>query len=475
ALVFNGIVTEADGTTYANIAGGTPPYSYLWSNGDMTDTTTYASGDTASVVVTDAAGCTIAGSGDRLPCTDALILYNDFADFFEGAPCDDGSGCPLNEIQEFEVFAAESYIIRDFQAGGTYTFGICNGPGAGSFATELTVIDTFGNVIANVLDTCSITFTAPVAGDYIFIINEVNQCGGGPNTATNNGYPSITCEGGAEVACSVFSCDPGTLLTTDTVSVCGTMDSFTITFATNDTIPVGGSRGLLFSTINGTGGNPDGFSIAAPAASSTFDSDLNGILSFNEIDRLEGIWSIRGIVRDPSGAICGATADSLTVQFSPDLVIDDVTAGTGDGTATVTASGGTAPYTYLWSNGDTGSSADGFSDETATVTVTDSYGCTAVDSVQVPVGVGEISGLTSLMLTPNPTRNVARLSFELPAAESIRVDIIDLQGRLVMRHVSDAVTSYRHDFDLTSAPAGVYLVRIVAGRDELTRRLVVSK
>ena len=45
--------------------------------------------------------------------------------------------------------------------------------------------------------------------------------------------------------------------------------------------------------------------------------------------------------------------------------------GGSDGSATVSGSGGTAPYTYIWSNGQTGASATGLTAGTYTATVTD--------------------------------------------------------------------------------------------------------
>src|SRR5439155_1749201 len=52
-----------------------------------------------------------------------------------------------------------------------------------------------------------------------------------------------------------------------------------------------------------------------------------------------------------------------------------------DGTATANPSGGTAPYTYLWSNGQTGKTATGLCATPAgtsySVTVTDANNCTA--------------------------------------------------------------------------------------------------
>jgi hypothetical protein len=62
---------------------------------------------------------------------------------------------------------------------------------------------------------------------------------------------------------------------------------------------------------------------------------------------------------------------------------DATTIGGADGTASVIATGGTAPYTYLWSNGQTTASITGLTAGTYTVTVTDLNGCTAICMVTV--------------------------------------------------------------------------------------------
>ena len=50
--------------------------------------------------------------------------------------------------------------------------------------------------------------------------------------------------------------------------------------------------------------------------------------------------------------------------------------GDNNGTATVNVNGGTSPYTYLWSNGDTTNTATGLSGNTNyTCIITDSNGC----------------------------------------------------------------------------------------------------
>ncbi len=81
---------------------------------------------------------------------------------------------------------------------------------------------------------------------------------------------------------------------------------------------------------------------------------------------------------DASGNI-----DSCTVQITmPDVMIVEVDItdeidcfGDADGDAMVTASGGVAPYSYLWSNGATGTTVNNLGAGGYSVTVTDANGC----------------------------------------------------------------------------------------------------
>ncbi len=69
-------------------------------------------------------------------------------------------------------------------------------------------------------------------------------------------------------------------------------------------------------------------------------------------------------------------------------------AGGSDGTATVVGGGGTGALAYLWSNGQTSTSATGLSATTYTVTVTDNNNCQATDNVTLTDPAGMISSAT---------------------------------------------------------------------------------
>ncbi len=82
-------------------------------------------------------------------------------------------------------------------------------------------------------------------------------------------------------------------------------------------------------------------------------------------------------------------ADTLqiTIPGAPPLLAQltatDVACPGIAGSATLSPLGGTAPYTYLWSNGDTAATATGLPAGLHTVTLTDANGCTLTDSVEI--------------------------------------------------------------------------------------------
>ncbi|MBI2967297.1 MAG: N-acetylmuramoyl-L-alanine amidase [Bacteroidetes bacterium] len=97
-----------------------------------------------------------------------------------------------------------------------------------------------------------------------------------------------------------------------------------------------------------------------------------------------GNYSVTLIASNSNGD--DTITDYVIVNVIPALIVGntDVTCyGAMDGTATATAGGGIAPYSYLWSNGMTGSAATALDAGTYSVTVTDSAGCSVSASSPV--------------------------------------------------------------------------------------------
>jgi gliding motility-associated-like protein len=100
-------------------------------------------------------------------------------------------------------------------------------------------------------------------------------------------------------------------------------------------------------------------------------------------------------VTDGEGCKMSATVNLVGPQ---QLLSETVASASGcsegaSGQATVTPSGGVAPYTYHWSNGDKDKTADNLvPGDTYSVTVTDLNGCTVIDNAPVP----EVNPLTAV-------------------------------------------------------------------------------
>jgi hypothetical protein len=93
-------------------------------------------------------------------------------------------------------------------------------------------------------------------------------------------------------------------------------------------------------------------------------------------------------VVNPSDSRCSAD-DTACVTVVPPLVVNCSVlshvscAGGNNGSAGVTATGGTTPYSYAWSNGATTNPANGLTAGTYTVTVTDDAACTGTCTVVI--------------------------------------------------------------------------------------------
>jgi|GEM_PF-2354815 len=106
-------------------------------------------------------------------------------------------------------------------------------------------------------------------------------------------------------------------------------------------------------------------------------------------------------VMDAGGCIASASVNVNSTGVTATETHTDATCeGGDDGSATVTASGGQAPYTYSWSPvGGTAASATGLSPGTYSVTVTDYLGCATI----VTINIGFLHPAPVVELGPDST------------------------------------------------------------------------
>ena len=112
-------------------------------------------------------------------------------------------------------------------------------------------------------------------------------------------------------------------------------------------------------------------------------------------------------------AVCSSTA-TVVVGAAPSTVSVSVTSSpqtdptNPDGSASAFASGGTPPYSYLWSNGSTGAIITGLAAGSYSVDVSDANGCGASASVTVVADIDTTTSILSMnwqevVLSPNPS------------------------------------------------------------------------
>jgi hypothetical protein len=176
----------------------------------------------------------------------------------------------------------------------------------------------------------------------------------------NNGFGKLP---GDRIRSRVYN---GTCFTA--CSTCATTVSFTKTDVTCN----GGNNGSATATGNGsTGGYTYQWSNGATTATVT------GLAAGTYTVTVKGENGL-GCSINASVTIGQPAAIAATANISPEAV-----AGAGNGAIDLTVSGGTLPYTYLWSNGSITQDLINLSAGTYNVTITDSKGCSLQRSYTV--------------------------------------------------------------------------------------------
>jgi gliding motility-associated-like protein len=383
--------SAATGSVDLSVAGGTTPYTFLWSNGAVTEDISGVTSGTYTVLITDANSCTATASGTIAePATALSGAITSQTDVSVNGG-NDGSvtiaGSGGTSPYQYKLDAGVYQVSGTFSSltAGSYTVTVQD--------ANLCTFDVFVTIIQP---------NIPLSGT-ISSQSDVSCFSGadGSITVTGlNGYPpyDYSLNGGVYQSSGTFlSLTAGPYTVTVRDSLVNTFDiaviitqpasALAVTTTQTDVVCFGAATGTAIASATG-GTSPYSYSWnTSPVQSSPTASDLGA-----------GIYTVT--ITDANG--CTATANvTISQPTAITLTITQVNVlcnGGSDGSATVAASGGTGPYTYSWNTSplQTTATINGLVTGSYTVTVTDSEGCMATGTALITE-----PGALSLDATPS--------------------------------------------------------------------------
>jgi hypothetical protein len=166
---------------------------------------------------------------------------------------------------------------------------------------------------------------------------------------------------------------------------------------------------------------------------------------------------------------------TITAPASPLVVNATITNASSltalDGSIDLTTTGGTAPYTFMWSTTATEPDLTDIGVGVYLITITDNNGCSLATTFQINSTAGIAAAVApDWNVYPNPASTDVLI--EASNAAITDLQIYDLMGQLVWKqNVTDAQVSV----SVADFTPGTYMVRVQIGEGFYTKRLTVIK
>ena len=379
-----------NGAIDLTVSGGTAPITFAWSNGATTEDISGLTAGTYSVTITDGSGCidvAVFGVNSSSSIASSGVITNDSCGLGLGAvdltitggiPCCSYTLDMVDQLGDGWDGATIDVMIN----GAPYTnttvltgnsfsevIPVCDGDlleliyNPGNFENE------HSYTLSDANSTVVLTATAPPTPGLSYSNNV--SCPAGSPIVTYNWSNGATTEDISGLNAGTY-----TVTVTDTATGCSIVDTFNVT--NSSTFSAAGvvtddncNTGIGAIDVSVAGGTSPYIFAWSNGATTEDISGING-----------GMYTVT--ITDASGCseMLSFTVNN-TATFNYTSVATNDSCSAGIGSVDITTTGGTAPFTFAWSNGATTEDITGLSSGMYIVTITDGSGCAVVDSFAI--------------------------------------------------------------------------------------------
>ncbi|MFH1320298.1 MAG: T9SS type A sorting domain-containing protein [Bacteroidota bacterium] len=441
-----------NGTIMITANGGTGTLEYSIDGGITYPNTTgnfsSLSAGSYDVMVRDGNLCTQAGS--TLNINDPSAITGSPSSTDDSGTCDgdasiSASGGTGAYTYQWDDPASQTTQTATALCADSYTVTVTDANGC-TYSTSVTV-NTGGSPLSATANATDVTCYGACNGTAT-----VNATGGTPpytylwddNLAQTTAIATGLCADSYSV--TVTDANSGNVNATATIIE---PTDFFVTLSSTDETISGGNDGTTSVLVYGS--TPPYTYLWSPGGQTTDDiSGLTPDLYTVTVTDANGCTYVGSVA--VNSFECSSSNLSATVSGTNETSI-----GASDGTATVTASGGTTPYTYLWSTGGTTTTIDNLASGTYSVTVSDNSGCIAGGSVTISVGTGlnKVSYHNLIKVYPNPAINI--INFEISDYRSSHIIIFNILGNQLKSITVDNTITQVNTAELSE---GLYIYQI---------------
>ena len=377
-VVINPNVTATDvtcngvcnGTATSTPSGGTPPYTYSWSDGQLGNIATGLCGDSIyTVTVTDSLNCT----QQQTITINQPPVFSSVAAVTNVTCFDDSTGQSTLTLNGgtpgYNVIWNTVPVQTGLTADSLY---------AGTYSVQIT--DTLGCVT---FDTIIVSEPAAIqANPIISNVNCIGPCDGTIDlfpTGGNGLIYTYTWSGGLPPTQNQSGLCTGTYTCTITDSL-GCSETFTFSV---DNVPGPTLMSSITDVIcNGSCNGNASVTVTAGISPFTYSWAPGSYTTDSIGDLCAGTYYVS--VSDSMGCV---TTDTIIINepavLLPNSSLTDATCGNCDGIASLSPTGGVPPYTFIWGNGATTSAATDLCAGVHPVTIADSTGCSITMNIAI--------------------------------------------------------------------------------------------